>query len=468
MERTAGVAQSPPSLGHLGKYRLEQKLGEGGFGTVYKAYDPDLEVYRAIKIPAIQDDDAQAILKEARLQARLTHPNLVQVHSVEQFDGRWAIVMEYLEGGSLRDRINLSGALSLEDALRYTAGIASGMSAAHAGNILHHDIKPENVLFDGSGSPKVTDFGIARVFRETKRDMSRVMGTVAYMSPEQLEGTADLRSDIWSLGIMLYEMLSGKLCFDGKSQAEIVKNIVMSRPVPLRTANRLVPGEIEHIVMRMLEKDPHARYQTMDEIVRDISSYRKGEAGVRKRPARAIIAVLAAVLFILFGVVYAVHTGLFSGTETKPAKIAAPAVPLVEIPKDVKALKFDEQIERADSYINERNYALAYHILANVIDSTEDKGIKARARLSRGLLLSEDMNLPDLALKDYLAVLGENPDSASAAKAHYYAGWIYYEKKKDPRAAIPHLEEVVNRYPESPMAQTAQFLLQEAREKVEN
>ena len=196
MADTDRIDSQETGFGSLGKYRLEQKLGEGGFGAVFKAFDPDLEVYRAIKVPTLQGEEAQEQLKEARIQVKINHPNIVQVHSVDQFDGKWAIVMEYVEGGSLRDRMKPHKPLPVDDALRYTIGIASGLKEAHDKNILHHDIKPENILFDTKGVPKVADFGIARIVQSSGQDMSRVMGTVSYMAPEQLEGTADLRSDI--------------------------------------------------------------------------------------------------------------------------------------------------------------------------------------------------------------------------------------------------------------------------------
>jgi serine/threonine protein kinase len=286
MDQTADVSDNFPALGHFGKYRLMQKLGEGGFGIVYKAYDPDLKVFRAIKVHAIQGGDAREPLKEAQLQAQLIHPNIVQVLSVELFDGRWAIVMEYLDGGDLRDRLKNPDPIALNDILRYTICIASGLRAAHAKNILHHDIKPENILFDSKGVPKVADFGIARIFKEANTDISRVTGTIKYMSPEQLGGIADLRSDIWSLGVMMYEMLAGKHGFEGASKGEILRNITMTKPPSLCSINKTIPRVIERIVMRMLETDPYNRYQTMDDVIKDIQAFQENISSERKRPTR--------------------------------------------------------------------------------------------------------------------------------------------------------------------------------------
>ena len=307
MDQSAHTPENTLDLGHLGKYHLKQKLGKGGFGVVYMAYDPDLEIYRAIKIPSLQDGNTDEFLKEARLQVQINHTNLVQVHSVEQFDGRWAIVMEYLDGGSLKDRLSHSHTIPLQDALHYASCIASGLMAAHAKNILHHDIKPANILFDSHGIPKVADFGIARIFNETNKEMSRVMGTVTYMSPEQLMGIADPRSDIWSLGVILYEMLSGRHCFQGTTQLDIMNNINKDKPVSLQTIDASIPIEVDHLVMRMIEKDPRLRFQTMAEVIKEIEACQTGiltdtEKMPLKKPwpfRRALVIAFIATLFVI-------------------------------------------------------------------------------------------------------------------------------------------------------------------------
>ncbi len=462
MAGTEKVDMHGQGFGSLGKYRLEKKLGEGGFGAVYKAFDPDLQVYRAIKVPTVQGEKAQEQLKEARIQVQINHPNIVQVHSVDQLDGKWAIVMEYVEGGSLRDRVGPQKPLPIDDALRYTIGIASGLKEAHDKNILHHDIKPENILFDSKGVPKVADFGIARIVQESGQDMSRVMGTVSYMAPEQLEGMADLRSDIWSLGVMLYEMLSGKDCFAGKSQPEVVKKIAMGSPVSLHKVNPAVPREVDAVVMRMIEKDPSERYQNMDEVIRDIEAYREGVWVRKRKPLRVIVPMMVALVFIVAGGVYGVHAGIFDGFDLLFHTQEQPDMPVTDIPPDVLALGYAEQIKAADNVTDEGKYYLAHEILSNVIDKAQDPAIRSQALFSRGFLLSQNINFPDFALRDYETLIRENPGSALAANAHYYAGWVYYEKKNNLKKAVLHLTTVINEYPDSPMNATAQFLAQDA------
>jgi len=296
MNYTEDVTGSEGPFSQFGKYRLVNKIGEGGFGSVYKAYDPDLQVCRALKIPAFQTDNVREILKEAQLMARLSHPNMVAVHSLEQHDGRWAVVMEYLEGGSLEDKLNSIKTIPLGEALLYTECIASALGSAHSMNIVHHDIKPANILFDAKGVPKIADFGIARIVQSTNPEMSRVLGTVAYMSPEQLSGIADYRSDIWSLGVMLYQMITGRFCFEGRSQGEVVKNITMGRPAPLNLSTDGMPKAVERMIMRMLEKEPSDRYQSMDEVMEAVSEVRAGLSAprqdTRRAPAYKVIALL--------------------------------------------------------------------------------------------------------------------------------------------------------------------------------
>ncbi|MCK4389871.1 MAG: S8 family serine peptidase [Desulfobacterales bacterium] len=450
----------------IGKYEIIEKIGEGGFGEVFKCFDPDLQVYRAVKVPFDQSDEAGRQLNEARLQAKVSHPNIVPVHSVEKIDDRWVMCMDYAEGGSLRDRLKNGKLIPVDDAVNWASQIAAALREAHAKDVLHHDIKPENILFTKDGTCKVTDFGIARLIRTSRRQMSKVLGTAAYMAPEQLEGTADLRSDIWSLGVILYEMLTGCPCFEGKSEPEIVKKIVMERPRPIRELNPSIPEILGNIVMRMLEKDPEDRHQGMQDVLKDLDAFRMGMWVEKRRPLRWVIPLCVAFILTVGGVVYASYTGLFEFVEFPFTQDTSEAVPAAQIPEDVKSLSFDKQLDSSSGFIEKGQFPLAYHILGHISENAEDAKLQGRARYIRASLALQHMNLPDLALAEYKSLIQEYPDSRFVGNAHYFLGWIYYEKKNNLKKAITHLTTMIERYPESSEVQTAEFLVQDAAKRL--
>ncbi|MBU1626607.1 serine/threonine protein kinase, partial [bacterium] len=265
----------PPPTGevsYLGKYQIIKQLGEGGFGTVFKCYDPVLQVYRALKEPLKQNTEANKILGEARKQAKLRHPNIVQVHSVDEIDGKWVIVMDYEGGIPLNKRLARGKPITINEAVNIAIQIAKALRESHKANIAHHDIKPENILFSEDGIPKLADFGISREVRSTQKEMSTVIGSVKYMAPEHIAGKIDIRSDIWSLGVVLYEMLSGYRPFEGQNYTEIMYKICNEDPSPIYDINLSIPGELGDIVMRMMQKDPDKRYQSMDVVINALES----------------------------------------------------------------------------------------------------------------------------------------------------------------------------------------------------
>jgi serine/threonine protein kinase len=205
----------------IGHYKIVEKLGEGGMGVVYKAEDAKLERTVALKFLAehlLNDAEAkQRFLLEAKAAAALDHPNICTIYEIAEVDGKTFISMAFLSGETLEDRI-AKGPLSIKDALDIARQVADGLQAAHAKNVFHRDIKPANILVSPDGRPTIMDFGLARLTeasRLTKVDTA--MGTVAYMSPEQAQGMeVDSRSDLWSLGCVLYEMVSGQRPFQGQ------------------------------------------------------------------------------------------------------------------------------------------------------------------------------------------------------------------------------------------------------------
>ncbi len=255
-------------------YEILSELGRGGMGVVYKAYDTKLQRDVALKfLPQDQSDDARdRFLREARAASRLNHKNIVSIYAIEHAE-RDFIVMEYVDGSSLRDFI-AAGPIPIDRAVEIARDVADALSKAHEAGIVHRDIKPDNILLTQDGHPKVLDFGIAKMEGSERLTMTdATLGTIAYMSPEQSRGeTIDGRSDLFSLGVILYEMIAGTSPFKGDYPAATTFKILNEDPEPLSNHRPDVPENIEAAVSRLLQKDPAHRYQTGQELVDDLKS----------------------------------------------------------------------------------------------------------------------------------------------------------------------------------------------------
>lgn len=280
----------------LGKYQLGQLLGQGGMGAVYRSFHPVLNQPVAVKVMqntlAADPQAQQRFLREAQVVAGLAHPNIVNIFDVDIQDGRPYIVMEYLDAGSLADRLQ-AGPLTLAAALQLAAPLADALEYAHQRGLVHRDLKPANVLLRPDGSPVLADFGLARPVQADSAAQitatGAVMGTLAYMAPEQFSGQpTDARADIYSFGVMLYEMLTGRLPFTGDS-AQIMYGHLQQPPPSLRVARPDLPDSIEQLVQRMLSKDPAWRPQRMAEVASALRAIAAGTAAtgptVQARPA---------------------------------------------------------------------------------------------------------------------------------------------------------------------------------------
>jgi serine/threonine protein kinase/Tfp pilus assembly protein PilF len=259
-----------------GKFRNIETLGRGGMGVVYKAEDTKLERTVALKFLSLElvvDPEArERFVTEAQAASRLDHPNICTIHEIgETEDGRMYIAMPYYEGKTLKDKIR-SGKFELEEGLDIVRQLAQGLSKAQGKGIVHRDIKPANVIVTDDGLVKVLDFGLAKlagVSHLTKTGTT--MGTVAYMSPEQARGDeVDSRTDIWSLGVVLYEVLTGKLPFKGESEQSVVYSIINKDPERISNLVSGLPEELEAMVAKALHKDPRERYQSFDEFLLDL------------------------------------------------------------------------------------------------------------------------------------------------------------------------------------------------------
>ncbi len=249
-----------------GRYRLQSKLGSGGMSTVYLAQDEVLDRPVALKLlhQEISDDAAQLerFRREARAAARLSHPNLVGVIDAGEDQGRPYIVFEYIEGETLKRRIEAEDGLAVDEAVAYAIEIGRGLTAAHARKLVHRDVKPQNVLIDPDGRAKVTDFGIARSMESKGLTATgRVLGTTDYVSPEQAMGEdVDERSDVYSLGVVLYEMLTGDVPFEAETQVGVAMKHV-NEPMPDVQAKRPdVSAALALVIDRGTTKDPRDRY----------------------------------------------------------------------------------------------------------------------------------------------------------------------------------------------------------------
>lgn len=260
-------------------YKILEKLGEGGMGVVYKAEDTKLKRIVALKFLPDRvnqsEVDNSRFLQEAQAAAGLNHNNICTVYGVDEHEGHMFISMEYVEGGTLREKLPFA---KTDDAITVAIQIGEALQEAHSKGIIHRDIKADNTMLTSKGQAKVMDFGLAKLKGSLKltRTLSTV-GTVAYMSPEQIQGReADQRSDIFAFGVLLFEMLTGKLPFRGEHEAAIMYSIVNEEPQLIENFTKKVPSGLTQILKRVLEKDPDARYQSMQDVVNDLSLLRSG------------------------------------------------------------------------------------------------------------------------------------------------------------------------------------------------
>jgi tRNA A-37 threonylcarbamoyl transferase component Bud32 len=267
-----------------GRYRLEARLGSGGMSTVYLARDETLDRQVAVKVMhremSEQADQLQRFRGEARAVAKLSHPNVVAVIDAGEDGGHPYIVFEYVEGETLKQRIARLGALDVQEALAYAIEVASGLTVAHSRQMVHRDVKPQNVLIDPDGRAKLTDFGISR---ELEKDgltaTGRVLGTTDYVAPEQALGHgADPRSDIYSLGVVIYEALTGEVPFHADSQVGVAMKHVNEELPDVQRRRPEVSAATALVVERATAKDPGQRYQRIEEMIDDLQTALEVEA----------------------------------------------------------------------------------------------------------------------------------------------------------------------------------------------
>ncbi len=392
-----------PAGTQIGQYRIDGTVGRGGMGVVYRATDTKLHRPVAIKFLSSAVADAEARLRferEAQTASALNHPHIVTVYDVGEHDGRQYIVSELVDGGTLADWAVATRRRSWRQCVDLLTGVADGLAAAHAAGVLHRDVKPGNILIGANGYAKIADFGLAKLVDPGRVDFSRsrqpskdtragvVLGTVAYMSPEQASGQQlDARSDAFSFGIVLYELLAGRAPFAGANELEVLKAVAHAAPAPLPDD---VPELLRIAVDKALEKEPADRYQTMQDLVADLRRViRKpqlgAQAGGARRRARLpwLLAAAAGVLF-LAALAPALRYAF------RPAPAAAP-----QIRFDIAAPTLADAVGLAVSPDGRR---IAYHALADrgvvawvrPLDSTDAHSVPGTESSNRDLFWSPD------------------------------------------------------------------------------
>ncbi len=318
MKTTA--AHPGSSNNRFGRYEIQEELGRGGMGVVYKAFDPQTSRSIAIKImlgeASRNKDSVQRFSREIAATAKLRHPNIVSLYDAGEIDNRHYFTMDFVEGSPLSSLIKKKQ-FPVKKALNMFEQIADGISYSHSQGVIHRDLKPSNIMIDKRGNPIIMDFGLAKSTRNQTR-MTRtgtIMGTVAYMPPEQANGAIrkiDERSDVYSLGAMLYEVLAGQTPFRGSSAAEVITQIFKKNPLKPSHFNRKIPQDVEVIILKALEKSRERRYQSAREMKDDIRRFIEGKSIIAKpRPwwitlylnlerNKTILIINASVLAFLF------------------------------------------------------------------------------------------------------------------------------------------------------------------------
>jgi len=333
----------------LGRYEIRALIGAGGMGEVYRARDTSLGRDVAIKVLPLElslnIERLRRFEQEARATSSLNHPNILMIFDIGTFEGSTYVVSELLEGETLRDRL-LSGTFPARKAIEYSVQVARGLATAHDKGIIHRDLKPENVFITNDGHAKILDFGLAKLLEsevpgdlssevQTKRVITyagTLLGSVGYMSPEQVRGRpVDARSDIFSLGVVMYEMITGDRAFCGDSAVETMNAILKEEPPPLQTPTRIVPLALDRVITHCLEKQPHDRFQTARDLAFGLESV-TSQSGIysaiipaldveddKDRPSRKWL-VFAALGLILAGLL---ALSFFVGRRTAGASVPA-------------------------------------------------------------------------------------------------------------------------------------------------
>ena len=364
-------------IGHtISHFRILEKLGEGGMGAVYLAEDTELDRKVALKFLPEQfasDHDALARFKrEAKAAATLNHPNIITIHEVGEHNGKPFIAMAYIEGDLLTDAIG-ENRVSTDRAIDFALQICSGLEKAHGVGIVHRDIKPDNLLVDRDGRVKILDFGLAKVHGVTGlTEEHSTVGTLNYMSPEQARGEeVDHRSDLFSLGAVLYEMLAGRVPFSGEHPAAVMYAIASEEPQPLPRFNNDVSAELCEVVDRALSKDPAVRYQSAADFAADLrratGKRPAADPGPRRHKRKLLLPVAAVAIVVAALLIF------------QPFNVdISPDRPAMAGENTLAVMYFENMVDRADST---RLGEIATNLLITDLSESESVKVLSSQRL---------------------------------------------------------------------------------------